>query len=66
MVVNLAIGLITPPVGLDLYIVQGIAEMDFGRLARAIFPFIVLLIADLLLFTYVPQIWMWLPELLGP
>ncbi|WP_019123350.1 TRAP transporter large permease [Brevibacillus massiliensis] len=66
MVVNLALGLITPPVGLDLFIVQGIANISLEHLIRGIFPFIVLLVADLLLITYVPQISMWLPGLLGP
>ncbi|MFM1652609.1 TRAP transporter large permease [Brevibacillus sp. B_LB10_24] len=66
MVVNLALGLITPPVGLDLFIVQGIAKISLEHLIRGIFPFILLLVADLLLITYVPQISMWLPGLLGP
>ena len=66
MVVNLSIGLITPPVGLDLFIVQGIANISLDRLMRGIFPFIVILCLDLILITYVPQISMWLPTLLGP
>lgn len=56
MVVNLAIGLITPPVGLDLFIIQGIADISFDRLMRAIVPFIFILILDLLIITYFPQI----------
>jgi TRAP transporter, DctM subunit len=64
MVVNLSIGLITPPVGLDLFVVQGIAEVKLERLVRAILPFIVLLILDLMILTYIPQITMWLPSIL--
>ncbi|MEB3101808.1 TRAP transporter large permease [Ferviditalea candida] len=65
IVVNLSIGLITPPVGLDLFIVQGIANVEFGRLVRAIFPFILLLAVDLLIITYFPDLSMWLPYMLG-
>jgi C4-dicarboxylate transporter DctM subunit len=64
MVVNLSIGLITPPVGLDLFVVQGIANVKMARLIRSITPFIILLILDLMLLTYVPQISMWLPSIL--
>ncbi|UFJ38921.1 TRAP transporter large permease [Brevibacillus humidisoli] len=65
MVINLSIGLITPPVGLDLFIVQGIANISFDHLIRGIFPFIIVLMIDLLLITYVPQLSMWLPAILG-
>lgn len=66
MVVNLALGLITPPVGLDLFIVQGIANISLDKLIKAILPFILVLVVDLMLITYIPQISMWLPNLLGP
>ncbi|WP_126427799.1 TRAP transporter large permease [Brevibacillus marinus] len=65
MVVNLSIGLITPPVGLDLFIVQGISNISFDQLIRGILPFIFVLVVDLMLITYVPQLSMWLPALLG-
>lgn len=65
MVINLSIGLITPPVGLDLFIVQGIANVEFSRLIRAIFPFIILLTIDLLIITYLPDLSMWLPYMFG-
>lgn len=64
MVVNLSIGLITPPVGLDLFIVQGMVNIQFGRLIRGILPFIIVLALDLLLITYIPAISMWLPSVL--
>lgn len=66
MVINLAVGMITPPVGLDLFIVQGIAEIPFVELIRSIIPFIVVLVVDLLLITYIEPISMWLPRMLGP
>ncbi|RXT04796.1 TRAP transporter large permease [Ammoniphilus sp. CFH 90114] len=66
MVVNLSIGLITPPVGLNLFIVQGISNISFGHLVRGVLPFILVLTIDLLIITYFPQLSMWLPNLLGP
>mgnify|MGYP002398541262 CR=1 FL=1 len=63
MVVNLAIGLITPPVGLDLFVIQGIANISFDKLIRAITPFILLLVLDLLIITYIPDISMFLTRL---
>lgn len=65
MVVNLAIGLITPPVGLDLFIVQGMVDVPFDRLIRGVLPFIGVLAIDLMLITYIPAISMWLPNVLG-
>ncbi|WAA09017.1 TRAP transporter large permease [Fervidibacillus albus] len=63
MVVNLAIGLITPPVGLDLYIIQGIANVSFDKLIKSIVPFILLLIIILMMITYIPQLSLFLSEL---
>lgn len=64
MTLNLMIGLLTPPVGLVLYIVSKIADMSFGRLARATAPFLVPLLIVLALITYIPQLVLWLPNLL--
>lgn len=64
MVVNLSIGLITPPVGLDLFIVQGMVDIQFGQLIRGIIPFVIVLVLDLMLITYIPAISMWLPGIL--
>ncbi|OCA92853.1 TRAP transporter large permease [Pseudobacillus wudalianchiensis] len=63
MVVNLSIGLITPPVGLDLFVVKGIADVSYDRLIRAVTPFILIMIVDLFLITYIPQISMFLTTL---
>ncbi|MCA0150466.1 TRAP transporter large permease [Rossellomorea vietnamensis] len=60
MVVNLSIGLITPPVGLDLFIVKGIADVSYDKLIRAVTPFIVVMVFDLLLITYFPALSMFL------
>jgi len=56
MTLNLMIGLLTPPLGMGLYTVQKVAGISFGRTAKAAFPFLLPLIIVLLLVTYVPNI----------
>lgn len=56
MVVNLSIGLITPPVGLDLFIVKGIADVSYDKIVKSIVPFIIVMICDLLIITYFPAL----------
>jgi C4-dicarboxylate transporter, DctM subunit len=65
MTVNMEIGLITPPVGLNLFVTAGIAEMDVAHVVRAALPWLGVLLAVLLLITYVPQISLALPGWLG-
>lgn len=65
MIVNLAIGCITPPVGLDLFVVSGITGIPIEKISKAIFPYIVVLIIDLIILTYFPQIILFIPHLLG-
>lgn len=60
---NLVIGLITPPVGVVLFVVSGITKVSVMRLSRAVVPFIFASIIILLLITYVPDIVMFLPNL---
>jgi len=64
MVLNLMIGLITPPVGVVLYIVSDIARIPFEETVRATVPFLVPLVLVLLLVTFVPSVVMFLPNLL--
>lgn len=65
MTVNLAIGLFTPPVGVNLYVACGLANVTINKLARAIVPFVIAGIIVLMLITYVPIISTFLPDLLG-
>ncbi|WP_262173928.1 TRAP transporter large permease [Saccharococcus sp. Marseille-Q5394] len=65
MTVNLAIGLFTPPVGLNLFVAAGISGTSIGRLSIGVMPFIVSSIIILLLITFVPQISTFLPDLLN-
>jgi tripartite ATP-independent transporter DctM subunit len=66
VIFNLVIGMITPPVGIGLFILSSISGIRFGKLAWAALPFVGLLIAVLLILTFVPQITLWLPDLLLP
>jgi len=61
-VLNLMIGLLTPPVGVCLYIVSKVARISFERAVVAVWPLIMVLIAVLILITYVPILVLWLPS----
>jgi len=64
MVINLAIGYITPPVGVDLYVAGAIAKIPVDRVIKRIIPYLIVLIMDLLVLTYVPFIITFLPSLM--
>ncbi|MBV1759478.1 MAG: TRAP transporter large permease [Dethiosulfatibacter sp.] len=61
MVVNLAVGFITPPVGVNLFVACGISNVSFERLSKAILPFIGILIVVILIISYYEPLTMWLP-----
>lgn len=65
MTMNLAIGLVTPPVGIDLFVAAGIAKIPFGEAARGIGPFLIVGLVTLMLVTFIPALSNWLPDLLG-
>jgi tripartite ATP-independent transporter DctM subunit len=60
---NLMIGCLTPPVGLNLFLASAISGVPVMRVARASTPFIVVLLIVLGLITYIPQLVLWLPQL---
>jgi len=61
MVVNLEIGMVTPPVGLNLFVTSGITGMSIMQVVRAALPWLSVLLLFLVIVTYVPQISIWLP-----
>jgi tripartite ATP-independent transporter DctM subunit len=63
MTVNLCIGLITPPVGTVLYVGCGLSKLSIFQLTRPIIPFIAVMVAVLMLITYVPGLIMWIPSM---
>jgi tripartite ATP-independent transporter DctM subunit len=66
VIFNLLIGIMTPPMGIGLYILAAISRLSIGALAWAALPFVAALIAVLLLLTFVPALSLWLPDLLFP
>ena len=67
MVVNMEIGMITPPVGLNLFVTAGVARMSVMNVVKAALPWVGIMFIFLILVTYVPIISTWLPTaLMGP
>ncbi|SFM19055.1 TRAP transporter large permease [Salibacterium qingdaonense] len=63
MIVNLAIGLVTPPVGICLFAVCNIAKITISHVSRAVVPLLAAMVIILLLVAFIPQISMYLPNL---
>lgn len=64
MVVNLEIGMVTPPIGLNLFVTAGITKMSIGEVVHAALPWLSVLLVFLVIITYVPILSLWLPNLL--
>lgn len=64
MTINMELGMITPPVGLNLFVVSGIAKEKLGEVVKGVIPFIVLMIVYLVAVIVFPQMSLWLPELM--
>ena len=65
MMVNLGIGLITPPVGAVLFVGSAVAKLRIEEVVRAMGPFFVILLTVLMLVTYLPAVSLWLPRSMG-
>ncbi len=67
MVVNMEIGMITPPIGLNLFVTSGITGMSLSNVVKAAAPFVAVLFVFLILVTYIPALSTWLPySIMGP
>jgi len=64
MVVNMEIGMVTPPVGLNLFVASGVSGLNLTAVIRASLPWLILLLGFLMVVTYVPAISLFLPELM--
>ena len=62
MVINFSIGAITPPFAVNLFVASQIGSVKFEQIVRPILPYIFLLIIDLLVITYIPQLSLFLPK----
>lgn len=65
MVMNLSVGLCTPPVGSVLFIGCSVAKISIQKVIRPLIPFFIAMIVTLMLVTYIPQLSLWLPGLFG-
>ncbi len=65
MVLNIVVGLLTPPLGVCLFVVAGVTGLNFSTIIRSVLPFLALEIGVLLLVTYVPGLILYVPRLLG-
>jgi C4-dicarboxylate transporter, DctM subunit len=61
MTINMELGMITPPVGLNMFVVSGISKEKLGTVVRGVIPFIVLMIIVLIIVIIFPQLSLWLP-----
>jgi tripartite ATP-independent transporter DctM subunit len=66
MVLNLMIGLLTPPVGMVLFVLAKVSRLGFEATVKAVLPWMVPLFATLIIITFFPSVVLWLPKLLYP
>ena len=64
-VVNCMIGLITPPYGILLFVINAVTRIPLGEIIKEVIPFLIVLILALLLMILIPEIVLWLPKLFG-
>jgi tripartite ATP-independent transporter DctM subunit len=65
MVLNLCVGLCTPPVGTILFVGSGVAEVPVTRIIRPLIPLVIAMVIALMLITYIPALSLWLPLVMG-
>ena len=65
LMINLELALITPPVGMNLFVIKGIADAPLGAVIRGSLPYVLLMMMGLLLVLVFPQLALWLPTAVG-
>ena len=65
IIINMMIGLVTPPLGQLMFLIAGVSGIPVGAIMKEVWPFLIVLITLLFILLYVPQLTLWLPELLG-
>lgn len=65
LIINLELALITPPVGMNLFVIRGITGASLLEIIRGATPYVILLIAALLVFWLFPVLSLWLPQAAG-
>lgn len=66
MITNLSVGLLTPPVGVVLFVMSGVTKIPLAQIVRAVLPFVLVLMINLAIITYVPAVSLTLVDLLFP
>lgn len=64
LIVNMEIAFLTPPIGLNLFVLSSISRAPLSEAMKGIWPFVLLMFGFLLLITYVPEVSLWLPDLI--
>ena len=62
---NLVIGMLTPPVGVVLFVICGVAKISLGELSKNVWPFIAMMYGLLIICLFVPQLVLTLPRMMG-
>jgi len=65
LMINLEMALITPPVGLNLFVIKGIAQAPLGEVIRGALPYVLLMMIGLFIVLAFPQVTLWLPSTMG-
>ncbi|MFB4165474.1 TRAP transporter large permease [Alteribacillus sp. JSM 102045] len=63
MIVNLAMGMFTPPVGLNLFVASQISKVSIMNMSKAVIPFVLIVLLDLMIISFIPELSTWLPSL---
>ncbi|MEK3992248.1 TRAP transporter large permease [Robertmurraya sp. FSL R5-0851] len=64
MIVNLAVGMLTPPIGVNLFVACQIGKLRIDQILKPLIPFYIVLLVDIILISYLPAISLWLPNFL--
>jgi C4-dicarboxylate transporter, DctM subunit len=65
MIYNLELGMLTPPLGLNLFVASGMTGFDLSRVVKSVIPFMIAMLIMLFFFTYIPSFSTWLPDMLA-
>ena len=65
MTSNLALGMVTPPMGINLFVASGMTKIPLLKLAKATVPFLIAFLICLVLIVFIPGLSLWLPSILG-
>jgi TRAP-type C4-dicarboxylate transport system permease large subunit len=65
MTVNLAIGQVTPPMAVNLYVAANLVKIPLEEISLAVIPFVLAMVAALLITIYLPFLSLWIPKLFG-